>query len=145
MGRPKRCASKRKPYISYSTPTTTTTTLEPIDYSSYIVIPESGASCPTTTPSPQVSEIAVITCCNGAIEIGRLADLVISESCGPYKINISGPDAEYFTVRNFQLLLNDCTPLSHIGEYNITISLDDPSGRFISSQRNYTLNIVSCE
>jgi hypothetical protein len=65
MGRPKRCASRVKPYIKYnqtSSEITTTTTEEPIDYSSYIVIPESGAICPgattqtttttTTTPEP---------------------------------------------------------------------------------------------
>jgi hypothetical protein len=146
MGRPKRCATRPKPYISYNPPSSlTTTTEEPIDYTQYIVIPESGAPCPTITSIPQTPEIAVITCCNGVIDLGRLADLVIGESCGPYKINISGPDAQYFTIRNFQLLLNDCYVLSHIREYNITISLDDPAGRFASSQVNYTLNITSCE
>jgi hypothetical protein len=50
MGRPKRCASRPKPYIVYSPPsTTTTTTEEPFDYSNYLVIPESGISCPEIT------------------------------------------------------------------------------------------------
>jgi hypothetical protein len=146
MGRPKRCATRQKPYISYNPPSsTTTTTEEPIDYTQYIVIPESGAPCPTTTPPSQISEIAVITCCDGIIDLGRLADLIIGESCGPYEINISGPDAQYFAIQNFQLVLNDCTPLTSIGAYNITISLEDPAGRFVPQQVNYTLNVISCE
>ena len=58
MGRPKRCASRKKPYISYYTTPVTTTTLEPIDYSSYIVIPESGIACPSTTTTTTTTTTA---------------------------------------------------------------------------------------
>ena len=48
MGRPKRCAKRPNPYISY-TPTveiTTTTTINPLDDpNNYIVIPQSGIDC----------------------------------------------------------------------------------------------------
>ena len=49
MGRPKRCAKRPPPYISYSEPITltTTTTSSPLDDpSTYIIIPESGVPCP---------------------------------------------------------------------------------------------------
>jgi hypothetical protein len=52
MGKPKKCDYRPNPYISYSTPaqsSTTSTTQPPIDYSSYIQIPISGSTCPTTT------------------------------------------------------------------------------------------------
>jgi len=52
MGKPKKCDYRPNPFISYSTSaqsSTTSTTQPPIDYSSYIQIPISGSTCPTTT------------------------------------------------------------------------------------------------
>lgn len=62
MGRPKRCAKRPSPYISYSAPTTsiTTTTISPLDDpSNFILIPASGLSCPESIDPCPCGEIFV--------------------------------------------------------------------------------------
>jgi hypothetical protein len=52
MGRPKKCDYHPNPFLTYTdatSTTSTTTTPPPLDLSSYINIPSSGNSCPTTT------------------------------------------------------------------------------------------------
>lgn len=139
MGRPKRCASKQKPYISYSTqtaPIATTTTIEPVDYSKYIVIPESGIECPsattTTTTIYPLSECQVY-----------VADLIIGDSCGPYVINLYGNHAEYFSIINNKMFLEYYPPA--IGSYSVIVSLEDPANRFDPVQKTYTLVVTECE
>lgn len=58
MGRPKKCDYSPNPFLRYSETTTTpstTTTIAPLDLSSYIDIPISGESCPTTTTTTTTS------------------------------------------------------------------------------------------
>lgn len=111
MGRPKRCAKRPSPYISYSEHgvTTTTTTTEPqFPFDDYIVIPESGSSCPTvtttttttTTPIPLVDEcntysfqgnryLVKFICCDEPIGYGSIEGLYkYAFFCGPTTINV---------------------------------------------------------
>lgn len=137
MGRPKRCATRPKPYISYNPPSSpTTTTEEPIDYTQYIVIPESGVDCPsittTTTTVHPLDECQIY-----------VADLIIGDSCGAYSINLTGNHAEYFSVLNGKLYLEHY-PQS-VGSYTVTISLEDPANRFDPVQKTYTLTVTECQ
>lgn len=93
MGRPKRCASKPKPYIKYGiTTTTTTTTVEPIDYSDYIVIPESGADCPITTTTTTTTTIQPF------------------DGCRSYQINGTGYIFKYIDCQNeIEKVIFDCS------------------------------------
>ena len=50
MGRPNKCLPNTNPFLSYTTAIDiVTTTIAPEDISKYIVIPESGAICPSIT------------------------------------------------------------------------------------------------
>jgi len=56
MGKPSRCAPRQKPFISYDTGvTTTSTTTNGPDFSNYLIIPNSGEICPTTTLPPSTT------------------------------------------------------------------------------------------
>ena len=52
MGKPSRCAPRQKPFISYNIGVTTTSTTSEPDFSNYLIIPNSGEICPTTTIAP---------------------------------------------------------------------------------------------
>lgn len=75
----------------------------------------------------------------------KLANLIVDPSCGPYIFKIYGQYAEYFQVSNNSLFLVDNSILNVSGNYAITISIEDPSNRFDSIQKTYTLVVKKCE
>lgn len=112
MGRPIRCAKRPSPYISYNdlnvTTTTTTTTEPPFPFEDYIVIPESGSSCPfpttttttTTTEAPLTNECDIyrlngekyfvkFICCNEPVDPDSANGLYkYALICGSVNLNV---------------------------------------------------------
>ena len=126
MGRPKRCASRPKPYIPYNPPSTTTTTEEPIDYTGYIVIPESGAPCPgittttttTTTPEPFVGcKSYQISGTNYVVKYTDCQDQIekIQFYCSDELICASGSAPEILAIYGTAIVIDlesPCEPIS---------------------------------
>lgn len=145
MGQPEdACFKQKSPFISFTTTTTTSTTLEP----DFFILPNSGAQCPSLSelsfqallPSGNLtftcnSNIYYETCIIDTSKYIRVADIDIDYSrCKKYRLTLSGSDKNSFFIHNFKLYIK--------GE---VLDFDQPTKCYdvtIELRNSDTLNII---
>lgn len=79
----------------------------------------------------------------------KVADLAIGYSCSPYEIKILGNSSstQYFKIidNKLYLLLDPLILFEEFTNYNITISIEDPTDRFPPVQKNFSIDITEFE
>ncbi len=88
---------------------------------------------PTTTTIPPLNNIRL-----------PIADINVSEACGPYTIFLSGVDANKFTIDNNKLYLLENTGKEE--KYNVSIVSEDffRPKRYEDIVKTYNLNLIKC-